>query len=226
MLHTTDMQLLAGVPPLSALPPDALQPLLAACHLHTLPPGTALVAEGAVTRSAFLVLDGAVELTSSLGDDTTVLAIKRAPAAFLLSAMQAAPAAARIATCTASRVLFVPAGALRAALVHPPFVEGLLSLALAEHHDTLAALKSEKLRTGPERAAEWLLTQVSAERGTFRLPHDKRRIARLLGMAPEHLTRTFAALAAHGVRVQGERVTVSDPGKLRRLARLAPSDEP
>jgi CRP/FNR family transcriptional activator FtrB len=53
----------------------------------------------------------------------------------------------------------------------------------------------------------------------FTLAIEKRRIASLLGMTPENLSRAFAGLKAHGIDVDGQTVTVTDVDKLRKYAR-------
>jgi CRP/FNR family transcriptional activator FtrB len=54
------------------------------------------------------------------------------------------------------------------------------------------------------------------------LPFEKRLLASLLGMTPENLSRSFAALAAHGVMTQRRAIVIKDREKLQRLANEDP----
>jgi CRP/FNR family transcriptional activator FtrB len=51
---------------------------------------------------------------------------------------------------------------------------------------------------------------------------EKRLLASLLGMTPENLSRSIAALAAHGVTSEGRALVIQDREKLRRLAQANP----
>jgi hypothetical protein len=56
---------------------------------------------------------------------------------------------------------------------------------------------------------------ATTSRVTFRLPYRKRILAGKLGLAPEALSRAFAALAASGVEVRGKVVLVDSVDQLR-----------
>lgn len=81
-------------------------------------------------------------------------------------------------------------------------------------------LKNQKLRSGAERLAAWLLGQSAAANATsFTIPFEKRVLASLLGMTPENLSRAFATLATYGVTTSGRSVSLEDVPGLRGLAR-------
>ncbi|MFX7853935.1 helix-turn-helix domain-containing protein, partial [Acinetobacter baumannii] len=69
-------------------------------------------------------------------------------------------------------------------------------------------LKNQKLRSNLERLANWLLAQRedANDRGVIQLPFEKKILAAKLGMAPEVLSRSFAALAPYHVAVDGNRI--------------------
>ena len=85
-------------------------------------------------------------------------------------------------------------------------------------------IKSHKLRAPLVRLANYLLVQQRRQGGgsVLRLPLQKRMLASLLGMTPENLSRSFAALSEHGVRVDGPLVTIARPAVLARLAKPVP----
>jgi CRP/FNR family transcriptional activator FtrB len=65
-----------------------------------------------------------------------------------------------------------------------------------------------------------LRAQARAGQGEdFDLDFEKRRLASVLGMTPEHLSRAFRGLQSHGVMAQGSRIRIADRAKLERYAR-------
>jgi CRP/FNR family transcriptional activator FtrB len=86
-----------------------------------------------------------------------------------------------------------------------------------------------KLRSSLERLANWLLRYARQQEAStaFVIPFDKKTLAAQLGIAPEVLSRNFAALAAHGVKISGKSVEITDPARLEALAQPAPTiDDP
>jgi len=72
--------------------------------------------------------------------------------------------------------------------------------------------------------ANFLLRQQRRAGGKpmFDLDFEKRRLASVLGMTPENLSRAMKGLRAHGVSVDGTRVTVTDRDALERFAMPSP----
>ena len=64
------------------------------------------------------------------------------------------------------------------------------------YREVVRGLKNQKLRTGIERLANWILQTDSSTggAGSFTFSYDKRTIASLLGMTPENLSRNLAAV--------------------------------
>jgi len=75
-----------------------------------------------------------------------------------------------------------------------------------------------------ERLANWLLHHARRDeaQGRFLIPYEKKTLAAKLGIAPEVLSRNFAALARHGVKVSGKTVEVTDLAGLEAFARPSP----
>jgi len=80
-------------------------------------------------------------------------------------------------------------------------------------------IAGDRLLTAAQRVANYLMSRCPASattsRVTFRLPYRKRILAGKLGLAPEALSRAFAALAASGVEVRGKVVLVDSVDQLR-----------
>ncbi|WP_064686377.1 Crp/Fnr family transcriptional regulator [Rhizobium bangladeshense] len=75
-----------------------------------------------------------------------------------------------------------------------------------------------RLHTAAQRVANYLASRcpASASQATFRLPYRKRILAGKLGLAPEALSRAFAALVPAGVEVRGKVVLVDSVDLLRK----------
>ena len=58
--------------------------------------------------------------------------------------------------------------------------------------------------------------------GPFDLPFGKARLASLLGMTPENLSRAFRNLQAYGVTVNGSRISITDQRDLETFAAPSP----
>ena len=82
------------------------------------------------------------------------------------------------------------------------------------------ALKDEKLRTGAQRLANWILRASAQDhRRNIEMEFDKRTLASLLGMTPENLSRNFALLTNHGVKGSGRKIVVEDESALKQFAK-------
>ena len=84
--------------------------------------------------------------------------------------------------------------------------------------------KNLKLRTSFERLANYLLRQQMRQGAgaTFELDFEKRRLASVLGMTPENLSRAFKGLGSYGVAVDGTRITIGNQAELERFAKPNP----
>jgi CRP/FNR family transcriptional regulator, transcriptional activator FtrB len=215
-MPAADIQLLRTTQPLAALRRAALNRLLTTCYVHALPAQTTLIQERQAAESAYVLITGTVELSAHHKSRSTILALRRAPAALcFLAAIDRLSPLATITTCEASRVLFLPAAPLRAIVDDDAaFARAVISHSHRITRDYVMELKNQKLRTGAERLIAWLLRHAPPRQTAFELPYQKSRIAARLGMSPEHLARNFAAIAVHGIRLQASRVSIGKPENL------------
>lgn len=81
-------------------------------------------------------------------------------------------------------------------------------------------IAGDRLLTAAQRVANYLVSRCAAStttsQVTFCLPYRKRILAGKLGLAPEALSRAFAALAASGVEVKGKAILVHSVHLLRK----------
>jgi len=196
--------------------------MLRGAFLQRFPTHVELVHDGEPPDFLHVVIDGTVEMFSSHRGRETTLGISGPGGSFVLAAvlldrryLQSARA------LTPSRILMVPADAVRKAFAADAgFARSLaVEMALA-YRGVIKELKNQKLRSGLERLANWLLTHdaENGSHGHFEFPFDKKVLASRLGMAPEVLSRAFAALGAYHVVVHGPSVVIQDAAALRNLA--------
>lgn len=196
--------------------------MLRGAFLQRFPAYVELVHDGEPADFLHIIIEGTVEMSASHRDRETTLGISGPGCSFVLAAvlldrpyLQAARA------LTASRILMVPAEAVRQAFAADAgFARTLAEEMALAYRGVIKELKNQKLRSGLERLANWLLTYdaENGSRGHFDLPFDKKVLASRLGMAPEVLSRAFAALGAYHVVVQGPSVVINDAVTLRKLA--------
>ena len=128
-------------------------------------------------------------------------------------------------TLTPAQILMIPAAAVREVFDRDAaFARAIVGELALRYRDMVRALKDQKLRTGTERLANWILETDRQQGGSGRivLPHDKRTLASRLGMTPENLSRNLASLAAHGVAGSGREIVIADRDALQRWAKPNP----
>lgn len=197
--------------------------LMAGALLQRFPAQAELIRQG--DRPAFLhvVVEGRVEVFTRYRDRETTVDVLDAGESFILAAVFLDSAYLKSARAlTPVRLLLVPADAVRAVFRQDPAFAEKCAADLARGYRRLVKEVSNlKLRSSMERLANWLLHQVRRDAGSrhFTIPFDKKTLAAKLGIAPEVLSRNFAALAEHGVKVSGKLVEVTDLARLEAFAR-------
>lgn len=205
--------------------------MLKSSFLQRFPARVELIREGEPADFLHVVVDGQVEVFSAYRDRETTVSVLGAGHSFIVAAVVLDRVYLKsVRSLTASRILLVPADAVRHYFaIDAAFARSLaVELAMA-YRGVVKELKNQKLRTSLERLANWLLLcdAESGGTGTFVLPFDKKVLASRLGMAPEVLSRSFASLAAYKVRVKGPTVEIRDIEALRMLAKPLPTiDDP
>ena len=200
--------------------------LMQGAFLQWFPPQVVLIEEGAPADFLHIVADGRIELFARSNDRETTMAILEPVSTFILAAvLRDAVYLMSARTLERSRVLMIPAESVREAVQRDPaFTQAIVRDLAGAFRNAVKSLKSQKLRTGVERLANWLLRAHDDQggTGTMTLGTDKRTLAALLGMTPENLSRAFGTLRGYGVEVAGRDIALRAPDDLRRLAKPNP----
>jgi CRP/FNR family transcriptional activator FtrB len=201
---------------------DQVEAMLRSAFLQRFPAHVELIHTGEPADFLHVVVEGAVEMFSAHRGRETTLGVAGPGGSFILAAVLFdRPYLQSARALTASRILMVPADAVRHAFATDAgFARAVAANLALAYRDVIKELKNQKLRSGLERLAAWLLTYDSenGSHGRFDFPFDKKVLAARLGMAPEVLSRSFAALGAYHVVVQGPSVVIHDVAALRKLA--------
>lgn len=199
--------------------------MLKISFLQRFPAHVELVREGDPPDFLHVIVDGAVEVYSAWRDRETTIAVLGAGHSFIVAAVLLDKVYLKsVRALTSCRILMVPADAVRKYFAEDAAFARALAQEIAMAYRTVVKeLKNQKLRSSLERLANWLLLRdgETGGNGAFDLPFDKKTLASRLGMVPEVLSRSFAALGPYGVTVKGPKITLASARKeaLRNLAR-------
>lgn len=200
--------------------------LMRGAYLQTFPPRVQIVTEGDSADFLHVVVDGLIELFASWQENETTMAVVQPVSTFILAAtIRDQPYLMSGRTIEKTRLIMIPSEDVRAIFeADAAFARAIVRELAARYRAMVKTAKDLKLRNSGERLANYLLARMDEQGGAdeFSLRIEKRRLASLLGMTPENLSRAIRALADYGVHVRGPRVAVSDEPALRRLARPDP----
>ncbi len=225
-MRPADANIVRSLPLFSGMQDAHFRTVIEAGYLQRFPHGVALVHEGERPSFLHVLVEGAVEFYSASRDRETTLSFLRPPAAFILAAVVLDQLYLKSARTTEkSVVVLIPADAVRGVFdKDPAFARSVVAELALRYRGVVKDLKNQRLRTGLERLANWILAynEQLGMPGSFKLPIEKRALANLLGMRPENLSRSFGELAGLGVRVDGATLTIVDIPALTEFARPDP----
>ncbi len=195
-------------------------------YVQTFPPQIDLIAEGDPSDFLHIVMSGSVDLFSSWNGRESSLATVRPIATFILAAtIKDAPYLMSARTLEKSRIALIPSQDVRAVFdADSNFARAIVTELSQAYRRKVKKMKELKLRTSLERLANYLLREQARAGGgaSFGLPFGKARLASLLGMTPENLSRAFKSLQAYGIDVAGTRITINDQEDLEAFAKPSP----
>ncbi len=230
-VRAEDERIAAALPFFRGLEQGSIGTLLEQAYLQRFPAHVDLIRQGEHPDFLHVVAEGRVEVFSSYRDRETTVDVLEAGACFILAAVFLDRGYLKSArSITPVRLLLIPAAAVRAVFRSDPEFAASCAAELAWGYRRLVKEVSNlKLRSSLERLANWLLLQArrDVDSTSFTIPFDKKTLAAKLGIAPEVLSRNFAALGAHGVSVSGRSVQVTDMARLEAFAQPTPTiDDP
>jgi len=212
-----DAAILAGLPdPLRAR-------ILSAAHIRRAGIGETIFLQGEAARAVYIVAEGWVKLyrMAPSGTEAVVSILTRGRSFGEAVALRDAPYPVSAEAITDVTLVRIDAAQLRQQMQDDPKLAMAMLAATYVHLQSLVAqVEQLKARSGVQRVAEFLANLASCEDGncTVMLPYNKALIAGRLGMKPESLSRAFARLRDHGVRIEASMAHIDDLAALRDLA--------
>jgi CRP/FNR family transcriptional activator FtrB len=195
-------------------------------YLQRFPAHVQLITEGDPADFLHILVEGAVELYGSSGKRETTMFVLRPVSSYNLSAvLEDAVYLMSARTLDKARILMIPANCMREVMaVDSAFAHAMVKELAKRYRVVIRAFKEQRLRTGVERLANYLLraNEQTSKRGHIKLTEDKRKLAALLGMTPESLSRAFSTLRSFGVEVKGSNISLKNLDALSHIAKPNP----
>jgi CRP/FNR family transcriptional activator FtrB len=225
-MRRSDVELIRDLPLFRKMAAEHFDALLNGALLQKFPERTTLIREGELPDFLHVLVNGAVELFARWDERETTIDIIHPVTTFILAAVIRDEVYLKSArTLTPAQILLIPAGAVRDVFGRDAaFARAIVNELAARYRSVVRVLKNQKLRTGIERLANWILDEdrLQGGKGRIVLAHDKRTLSSRLGMTRENLSRNLASLVTHGVTTAAREIVISDRAALQRLAKSDP----
>ena len=204
------------------LAPAALARLATSATALSLPRGKQLYRSGERCSGLYALVRGRIMLSveAPRGERKVIELIGPGEHVGLAAAMLGVPEAVTAVSLTDSTLLLIPRQALLdCAADNAELVLQLVTALSRQVRGLIADIEAFSLRSGRERVANYLLKIAavhSAQPRPVTLPAKKSIIASRLSLTPEYFSRMLHELIAAGaIEVNGRRITVLDPARLR-----------
>ncbi|MFT3691432.1 Crp/Fnr family transcriptional regulator [Paenirhodobacter sp.] len=213
----------------ATLPPDLREPLLDSARVRQFGRGDPIFHQGDTALSLHIVADGWIKLyrIAPSGAEAVVGTMTRGQSFGEPIALRRAAYPVSAEASTEAQVIVLPAEALLSMLkARPEAAISVIASTFLHLQGLVEQIEQLKARSGTQRVAEFLLDLCpeGADEATVTLPYDKMLIAGRLGMKPESLSRAFARLREHGVRVRQNSATIDSVSALREMTLADPGD--
>ena len=221
-----DLQEVRSLQLFSSMSDHAFEDLIQASYVQNFPAQLDLIQEGEPADFLYVVLEGCVELYAMSNGRSATMGMVSPVSTFILAAvLRDAVYLMSARTCDKSKLLLIPSENVRAAFEHDTdFAHAIINELALCYRTVFKEHKDLKLRSCVERLANRLLRyhRDQGHKGYLSLPHDKRRLASILAMTPENLSRAFNTLKPYGVEVDGSNIKLTDVAALEVLAKPNP----
>jgi CRP/FNR family transcriptional activator FtrB len=213
-----------GVPLFEGIRTQSLELVGKHAFVQRVPAGAILTEAGEKPRLLHIVLDGLAHLVAEhAGHEAGVAIVEPVAPAMLSSVIVDRPQLATLQTLAPSRLLLVPADVVRTVFeTDSAFARSVARTLVEDERRSFREVKNQKLRTAPERLANWILGALRHTPGHMKLPFGKHVLALHVGATRERLSRSFALLEEHGLISGRKDLEIADLESFRRFAKPAP----
>lgn len=222
MMTPVDLDTIRGSALFAGLPEALQDRLLSKAQLDILGAEQTIFLQDDPPDALFIVLEGWVKLcrVAPSGAEAVVSVLGTGSLFGELSALHCEPYSVTAEAITPLRLLRMESALLRRLVAtEPALASSMLGAALANLQRLVGHIEDLKARSGVQRVALFLLRLAEDCNGSreVELPYSKALIACELGMKPETLSRAFARLRDHGVRIEATAAHIEDSDRLHRL---------
>ncbi|NHF73195.1 Crp/Fnr family transcriptional regulator [Paracoccus xiamenensis] len=205
------------------LPDAVLERLLEGATPRQFDAGETIFLQGEPANSVYLIVDGWVKLyrISRSGAEAVVSILKSGQSFAEAVALRDEHYPVSSEAITGSTLVQIDGNRIRRQIAEDPQLAlSLLAASYVHLHGLVEQVEQLKARSGVQRLAEFLVDLAGGHDNGARvaLPYNKTLIAGHLGIQPESLSRAFARLRDHGVRIDGNHAIIEDLDKLRELS--------
>ncbi len=220
-MRRTDLAPIRRAGLLAGMPEAELARLLGPAFVQSLPEGAVLCQQGEKPDFLHIVVAGRVGLFGERGSDEALIEIFSPGDAFILPAVALdMPSLLTARLLEEGRILMWPAVAFRDEARTNGRLAYAAMLQLCGYWRLLIIqLKDLKLLPATERLSNLLLSLAPRRGGPAQvvLPGNRPLVAGMLGVAPQSLSRAFAALRPLGVSGGGREIAITDLKRLREV---------
>ena len=227
-MNAVDLEIARQSALLARLPEPLQRQLLDGAQVQSVETGQTVFLQDDAANALFVVLDGWIKLyrVAPSGAEAVVSVMTRGRSFGEAVALRGMPYPVSAESITPARLLRIDAARLRHLLQTDPMMATSMLAATYVHLQQLVEqVEHLKARSGVQRVAEFLLDLAACAEGncSVTLPYNKALIAGRLGMKPESLSRAFARLRDHGVKIESAMAHIEDLDALRELAAEDPA---
>lgn len=205
------------------LPDELCRRLLDGATERKVANGETIFVQGEPADAVFLIIEGWVKLfrVSTGGAEAVVAILARNQSFGEAVALRDQPYPVSAEAIADTQLLQIDGRWLRRQLMSDPeLAVSLLAASYVHLRALVGQVEQLKARSGVQRLAEFLVKLADQDGPACQvaLPYNKVLIAGHLGIQPESLSRAFARLRSHGVRMDGNKAVIDDIEKLREIA--------
>lgn len=213
---------------LARLPAPLQGRIMEGAQVQSVETGQTVFLQDDPANALFVVLDGWVKLyrVAPSGAEAVVSVMTKGRSFGEAVALRGIPYPVSAEAITPARLLRLDAARLRNMLqTDPVLATSMLAATYVHLQQLVEQVEQLKARSGVQRVAEFLLNLAGEADGkcSVHLPYNKALIAGRLGMKPESLSRAFARLRDHGVKIDAAMAHIEDLDALRDLAEEDPA---
>lgn len=221
-MQIDDYMLVQEISIFSTLSKKHIDDILNMSYLQLFPAHVQLIEEGDRAEFLHVIVEGTVELFCSSNNRETTMFVLKPVSFFNLSAVLEGTVYSMSArTKVKTKVLMIPAENVRKVMeVDPVFAKAMVAELAKRYRSLIRASREQRLYSSVERLAIYLLraNERTLADQQVELAEDRRTLASLLGMSPEHLSRGFSKLREYGVEVDGNKIYLTSVDDLKQFA--------